>query len=280
MNDLLDFARELGREAGRQLQDWRGRAAVSIKGDGSVVTEADREVDRYLRQQIRARYPEHGILSEEAETVYEGRPLTWVIDPLDGTTNYALGICYWGCSIALVSNGVPVVGVLVMPELSPAYAGMLHGAEFWALRGAGAFLNGERLGGPPRGVSERNSFFAICSRTWRFLDLPLRYKGRLLGSAAYDLAAVAQGIAVGCTQVTSHIWDLAAGWLLLQESGRAVAPLFLGAPDPFPMVAGEDYAGKVFPLAAAADERILQQVRSRVRIKPEAQGRLTKWTRE
>jgi len=268
---LLSFARELGREAGRQLLDWRGRAAASVKSDGSLVTEADRAVDLFLRQQIRERYPDHGILSEEANTVYDGRPFTWVIDPLDGTTNYALGLCHWGCSIAVVSDGAPLVGVLVMPELSPACAGMFPGAEFWALRGAGAFMNGERLGGPPRGVSERNSFLAICSRSWRYLDLPLRYKARLLGSAAYDLAAVAQGIAVGCTQALSHIWDLAASWLFLQEAGRAVGPLFPHAPIPFPMLPGLDYGDQVFPLAAGADEKILRQITSAAQVKPGAQ---------
>jgi len=121
MNDLLDFARELGREAGQQLLDWRGRANAGIKADGSLVTEADEAVDRFLFQEIRARYPDHGILSEEADTVYAGQPYTWVIDPLDGTTNFTLGVCYWGCSIAIVHHGMPVIGVLVVPNLEAEY---------------------------------------------------------------------------------------------------------------------------------------------------------------
>ena len=133
--ELLAFARELGQEAGRRLIEWRGRAVASVKGDGSVVTGADEDIDRYLCRQIRARYPTHGILSEEGNTVYEGKELTWVVDPLDGTTNYALGVCYWGCSIALVAERGPLVGVLVMPALD---------LEFWALEGKGAYLNGER----------------------------------------------------------------------------------------------------------------------------------------
>lgn len=266
--ELLGFARELGQDAGRLLLEQQGRAEVSVKWDGSVVTEADLAVDRLVQQRIQASYPEHGILSEESHTVYggaaDGERFTWVIDPLDGTTNYSLGICYWGCSIAVVSEGMPVVGVLVMPKL---------GAEFWAVKGGGAFLNGERLGGGRGGVSSRSSFVAICSRSWRFLELPVRQKGRLLGSAAYDLAAVAQGIAVGCSQVLSHIWDLAAGWLLVQEAGRSVGSLLADAPDPFPMVPGLDYESKVFPLAAGIDEGVLRLIQRRVRIKPAAQGR-------
>ena len=268
MNELLNFAREIGREAGRQLLDWSGRAATSIKSDGTVVTEADHAADRYLTEQILVRYPDHEVLSEEAETRYSGRPYTWVIDPLDGTTNFALGVCYWGCSIALLFEGMPVVGVLTVPNL---------GAEFWAARGEGAFLNGERLGGPARGITERNSFLALCSRAFRYLDLPMPQKSRLLGSAAYDLAAVAQGIAVGSTQVTPHIWDIAAGWLLLQEAGRAVGPLLPDAPNPFPLDPGDDYKDRVFPLASGADETILRTITEGVRIKPGMEGRLARW---
>jgi myo-inositol-1(or 4)-monophosphatase len=265
---LLRFAQDLGREAGRQLLAWRGRAGTSLKRDGTVVTDADRAVDGWLCEAIRQRFPDHGILSEEADTVYAGHPLTWVIDPLDGTTNFALGICYWGCSIAVVSHGQPIVGVLAMPEMN---------ALFWASRGGGTFLDGEKLGGPARGVSEENSFLALCSRSVRYLDLPMPQKGRLLGSAAYDLAAVAQGIAVGVTQVAPHIWDLAAGWLLLQEAGRPVGPLLPGVPDPFPMVPGMDYEDRIFPLAAGADEAVLHRIQRVVRVRPERGERINVW---
>jgi myo-inositol-1(or 4)-monophosphatase len=268
MEALLQFARELAGEAGDQLAAFYGRARATIKEDGSVITDADRAVDRSLARRIHERYPDHAILSEESATVYEGRPVTWVIDPLDGTTNYALGICYWGCSIGVVIDGRPVIGVLVMPEL---------GAEFWALAGAGAFLNGDRLGGAPPGVDERNSCLAICSRTWRYFDVAVQYKGRLLGSAAYDLAAVAEGVAVGCIQAASHIWDIAAGWVLLQEAGRQVGRLFPEAPDPFPLVPGTDYRGRIFPLAAAADKETLVGITSKVNVKSDVQARWDAW---
>lgn len=221
-----------------------------------------------MRERIHERYPDHAILSEESGTFYEGRPVTWVIDPLDGTTNYALGICYWGCSIGIVIDGRPAVGVLTMPKLE---------AEFWAQVGAGAYLNGKRLGGPPRQVTARNSFLAICSRSWRYFDVAVPYKGRLLGSAAYDLAAVAEGVAVGCVQAASHIWDIAASWVLLQESGRPVGPLFADAPDPFPLIPGTDYRGRIFPLAAAADKERLTEIRSKVKIRGHAQERWREW---
>ncbi len=265
---FLRFAQDLGREAGRQLLAWRGRAGASLKRDGTVVTDADRAVDGWLCEAIRQRFPDHGVLSEEADTVYAGRSLTWVIDPLDGTTNFALGIYYWGCSIAVVSDGEPIAGVLAMPELN---------SLFWASRGGGAFLDGEKLGGPARRVSEENSFVAFCSRSLRYLDLPMPQKGRLLGSAAYDLAAVAQGIAVGATQVSPHIWDLAAGWLLLQEAGRAVGPLLPGVPNPFPMVPGMDYEDRIFPLAAAADEEMLHKIQQVVKIRLERAERINAW---
>ena len=162
--ELLNFARHLGREAGQLLLDWSGRATASIKWDGSVVTEADHAADHYLSTEILARYPDHEIISEEAETRYTGKPFTWVIDPLDGTTNFALGVCYWGCSIALLHRGEPLAGVITVPSLN---------AAFWAARGAGAYLNEERLGGHALGITERNSFLALCSRAFRYLDLPM-----------------------------------------------------------------------------------------------------------
>ncbi len=156
-----------------------------------------------------------------------------------------------------------------MPEL---------GELFWASRDGGAFRNGEKLGGPARGVSAENSFLALCSRTVRFLELSLPQKGRLLGSAAYDLAAVAQGIAVGATQVSPHIWDLAAGWVLLQEAGRSVGALLPGAPDPFPLVPGWDYDDRIFPLAAGVDADVLRSVQEAVRVKPGRADRVHGWS--
>lgn len=268
MHALLDFARELGREAGRQLLAWHGRAHAGVKSDGSVVTEADQAVDSFLSREIRARYPDHGILSEEADTLYAGQPYTWVIDPLDGTTNFALGVCYWGCSIGIVHRGLPLLGVLVFPNLE---------AEYWAIQGGGAYLNGERLGGPARSISEKNAFVALCSRSWRHLELPIVQKGRLLGSAAYDMVAVAQGIAVAFTEVTPHIWDLAAGWLLVKEAGRVIGPLLPGAPDPFPMLPGTDYRDRVFPLAGASDKEMLHKLLERVTIKAASRQRVEAW---
>lgn len=268
MNKLVEFTRELGRQAGQQLLSWSGRVDAGIKRDGSVITEADRSVDRYLCEQISARYPDHAILSEEGDTVYSGRRTTWVIDPLDGTNNFAVGIVYWGCSIAIVQDGRPVIGVLTVPVLD---------AEFWAVEGQGAFLNGRRLGDPPPDLPENNSLMAICSRTWRYLDLNMPQKMRMLGSAAYDLAAVAQGLAVGCTQLRSHIWDLAAGWLILKEAGRAVGPLLPGSPEPFPMILGMDYADRTFPFAAGVDESFLRRIQSRTSIKEEAREKIAAW---
>jgi myo-inositol-1(or 4)-monophosphatase len=268
MEELLQFARQLGHEAGERLAALYGRVVATTKDDGSALTAADCEVDALVHRRIRQRYPDHGILSEESDTVFEGRPITWVIDPLDGTTNYALGIRYWGCSIGLVVDGQPAAGVLVMPLLD---------AQFWALQGAGAFLNGQRLGGPPRGVTEANRSLALCSRSWRYFELALPFKGRILGSAAYDLAAVAEGVAVASIQAAPHIWDIAASWVLLREAGRPTAPLLAGAPDPFPLIPGADYQGRIYPLATAADQTTLDRITGAVRLKDSMEARWRAW---
>ena len=88
---------------------------------------------------------------------------------------------------------------------------------------------------------------------------------------------MAQGIAVGSAQVTPHIWDIAAGGLLLLEAGRAVGPLFSGAPNPFPLDPGDDYEDRVFPMVSGADETILRAITGGVRIKPGMEARLAGW---
>jgi len=268
MEELVQFARQLGHEAGDRLAALYGRVVATTKDDGSALTAADCEVDQLVRRRIHRRYPDHGILSEESDTVYEGRSVTWVIDPLDGTTNYALGICYWGCAIGLVVEGQPVAGVLVMPLLD---------AHFWALQGAGAFLNGQQLGGPPRGVTEANSSLALCSRSWRYFELALPFKGRILGSAAYDLAAVAEGVAVASIQAAPHVWDITASWVLLSEAGRPTAPLFAGVPEPFPLIPGADYRSRIYPLATAADQATLDRITGAVRVKGDMEPRWRAW---
>ena len=254
---LRHFAETLADEVASRLLNWFGRAVASTKYDGSLVTQADLEVDRFIHQTVGSHYPRHGVLTEETSPFYRGDEFTWVVDPLDGTNNFANGLPVWGCSIALLHEGRPLLAVLDFPPL---------GQRVSAVRGQGAAWNGRPLSAQPPTEVHDNHFFIIDSRGFRLLEFTVRPKTRLLGSTAYDLAAVTSGMAVGCCELLPKIWDIAGGYLVLSEAGATVAPLLSGG-SVFPLQSGMDYADRVFPLLAAASKPIWDSMRAGIRLK-------------
>jgi myo-inositol-1(or 4)-monophosphatase len=227
---LLDFAIETAREAGRVLAERFGRTSLEVthKGDIDLVTESDLAAERVILERIRSHYPRHAILAEEAgkveteadagEGVYK-----WIVDPLDGTTNYAHGYPCYCVSIALERKGELVIGVIHDPTRDETFA---------AERGAGATLNGRRIRvsdksdlneallctGYPYDVRGRNNFVR------NFKNFILHAQGvRRDGSAALDLAYVACGRFDGFWEEGLRPWDVAAGALLVEEAGGRVS---------------------------------------------------------
>ena len=113
------------RVGGRLLQDFGTLQAIE-KSDGSLVTAADQWSDAELRQGIQLAFPDHGVLSEETIHIFPDNDWCWVIDPLDGTTNFTRGIPLWGISIGLLYQGTPVFGFVRMPTLRQSFYG------YWA----------------------------------------------------------------------------------------------------------------------------------------------------
>ena len=217
--NTLEFAIQLAKKTGKLLTEYYQPTGidVNIKSDRTVVTEADLAADKLLRESIAHNYPDDGILSEEAGTIYPpNKHAVWIIDPLDGTTNFSLGLHYWGVSIARLVDGSPDLGVLYFPLLDEL---------FTASKGAGAFLNGSQLIVKPPTPDQPTSFFSCCSHGNQFYKLEIRYKTRILGSAAYGLATVARGSAILAFEVTPKVWDFSASWLITQEAGGIIAPL-------------------------------------------------------
>jgi myo-inositol-1(or 4)-monophosphatase len=249
LNEALTFAQRLADQAAQRLQVAFGGLNGSLKGDGSLVTQADVDTDRWLSAAIRSRYPDHGILSEEQDTAFHGQAWCWVIDPIDGTTNYAHGFPVWGVLIGLLHHGQPVLGVANFPLLDERYS---------ALRGHGAWLNDSPIQtaapdhDPQTGVLRLKPYhlFACCTRTLHQgrLDLPLKL--RVPGTTGYNLALVAKGACVGSLDKVVHVWDVAALWPILLEAGgwlRASLP----SGSPFPLQAGQDYGSLTFSVLAA-----------------------------
>jgi myo-inositol-1(or 4)-monophosphatase len=257
MDKTLNFATQLAQQSGELLTEhYRNKIIkASVKSDHSVVTDADLAADQLISQSIMEKYPEDNILSEELHTQLEsnGGTATWIIDPLDGTTNFSLGLPFWGVSITRVVKGMPELAVLYFPLLEELYT---------ARQGGGAEMNGRSIQVKPPIPDHPAAFFSCCGRTHRRYHVTVPYKPRILGSAAYGFCTVASGIAVLGFEATPKIWDIAGAWLLIPEAGGVIAPHLGEAP--FPLKSGVDYTGKSFPTLAAATPALIARAREQI----------------
>lgn len=234
MQERLDLAIQLARRAGGLLREaYRRPRQVEHKGAIDLVTQADLDSERLLVRAVRAAFPQDGILAEEGGVIAGGEAdgsaqphLRWLIDPLDGTTNFAHGLPFFSVSIAVMDDAGVQLGVVYDPERQELYQ---------ARRGQGALLNGE-----PIAVSQTEDLlesllvtgfpYDIRTNPDNNLDhynrLAVRSRGvRRLGSAALDLAYVAAGRLDGYWELRLNPWDWAAGVLLVQEAGGRVTTI-------------------------------------------------------
>jgi myo-inositol-1(or 4)-monophosphatase len=225
---LLNFAIQTAHDAGRILAERFGRILqISNKGDIDLVTEADLAAEHFIIERIKSYYPRHAILAEEADAsgiIHEGQgEWKWIVDPLDGTTNYAHGYPCFCVSMALERDNRIELGVIYDP---------MREETFVAERGEGATLNGRRIH-----VSETEDL----NRALLCTGFPYDVRGRedfarhfnnfimhgqavrRDGSAALDLAYVASGRFDGFWEEGLRPWDVAAGVLLVEEAGGRVS---------------------------------------------------------
>lgn len=258
--DEFDFAYQLAREAGSLLLKYYQAFGIQAdyKTDRSLVTKADLAVDQLISQKIAVAYPSDAILSEELHSrtpdeAVINHSAVWVIDPLDGTTNFSLGLPVWGTLITRLREGYPELTAMNFPLLGEMYT---------AHRGQGAWMNGTRLdirSGSSRGTQP---FFACCSRTFRRYSVSVPYKTRILGSSAYTFNLVARGAAIAGFEATPKIWDLAGSWLLVNEAGGRIESFH--EDQPFPIQASINYVTANYPTLAAASSQVAEQVRRQI----------------
>jgi fructose-1,6-bisphosphatase/inositol monophosphatase family enzyme len=225
-----EVARTCAREAGKLvLARLRGPQQVTVKGRGNFVTQTDLEIETYLQEALAQEFPDHRVLSEETAADTDSAGWVWVIDPLDGTHNFVTGIPFFCVNVALCHDGEPVVAVTYDPN---------HEEAFWAERGHGAWVNDQ-----PAAASSKSTVQASV------LGVDLGYDDRR-GSAALQLVhhlfpgvqcvripgSAALGLAyAACGRYDLFLhhylfpWDVAAGILLVQEAGGAIAD-HLGRP--------------------------------------------------
>ena len=231
----------LDRVGERQRQDF-GHIVSDVKPDGTLITACDRWSDSFIVDGLADLSPGEGVISEEGAKQVPLGDAFWVVDPLDGTTNFAAGIPYWAISMARFEGGRPVLAVLDVPPLRQRIV---------AIRGQGAWRNGRPLA-PPSLQMHSAECASLCSRSIRVLQkLPnQRFPGkiRLLGVASLNLVSVAMGQTVSALEATPKIWDLAAAWLVLSELDCPIR--WLGQ-SPEAIAAGSDLSATDFPVLVA-----------------------------
>ncbi len=216
---------KMSKEAGSIVKEGFGKNFnIEFKSsEANLVTDIDKASEKFITDTIRKKYPSHKILAEESGESGNSSEYLWVIDPLDGTTNFAHGIPIFSVSIGLQKNGKTIAGVVYDVMQDIVYSAELN---------SGAFANGEKISvsknsilgrsvlvtGFPYNVSENpdNVFakFEAVTRAARAV--------RRLGSAAIDLCYVAKGVFDGFWEVSLHPWDVCAGKLIVEEAGGIV----------------------------------------------------------
>jgi myo-inositol-1(or 4)-monophosphatase len=250
---ILDFASTMTAQVGKQLLADFGQVQAAEKADGSLVTQADQWSDQQLRQAIATTFPDHGVLSEEVEHIFPDTDWCWIIDPLDGTTNFARGLPLWGISLGLLYRGIPVFGYVAIPPLNQSFYGFWYGNT--GLTGPmGAFLNGKPIQVSQDSISA-NHFFNLCARSISVLQNPFPCKIRMLGVATYNLLTVAMGATLGGVEATPKIWDIAAVWAIVQAAGATWQPL--EAEPIFPLQPGQDYGSRPYPTLVVSRSDLL-----------------------
>jgi myo-inositol-1(or 4)-monophosphatase len=229
LNVMIKAARLAGRSLVKDFREVEN-LQVSMKGAGDFVSRADLAAEKIIRDELMGTRPNYGWCGEESDEV-EGTDPTrrWIVDPLDGTTNFLHGLPHWAVSIALEYKGEIVAGVIFDPAKDEMFV---------AEKGQGAWLNESRLR-----VSGRNKMIEACFATGLPFggraDLPetLQDLARVLpvcsgvrrwGAAALDLAYVAAGRYDGYWERGLHAWDIAAGIVIAREAGALVEPITKG----------------------------------------------------
>jgi myo-inositol-1(or 4)-monophosphatase len=227
MKDFRAFAIDIAREAGMFLKNrLHSTHAIDYKGEIDLVTEVDKISEEMITSKIHTLFPDHDILAEEFTDINKGSDFRWIIDPLDGTTNYAHEYPFFCVSIALEVLNTMTVGVVYDPMLNELFV---------AERGKGTFLNEREIHvSPTRIITESllaTGFPYDIRKDSRnnlnyFNEMILKAQAiRRAGSAALDLAYVAAGRFDGFWERKLNPWDVAAGWLLVEEAGGVVTDM-------------------------------------------------------
>jgi len=210
---ILEFSQNVAREAGRILMEYYGKIdKFEYKGVGDVVTKADKESEKYIKEQIKSKFPQHSILAEESGMFQLDSDYCWAVDPLDGTANYAGRLPIFSVSIALLFRGKPIMGVVFDPNTDRMFS---------ATKDDKATLNGQEIHVNKRESIDDITLFGVSTDIINLMPDYLKVigKGRSLGSAALHLCSVAAGYFDASADIMCKLWDVAAGSLIVEKAG-------------------------------------------------------------
>ncbi len=221
--EYADFITHCLEEASGVARTSFGKVSGTVKEDDNnqVFTETDLEIGRLLIDRIRTKFPDHNIIDEEAGVIDNGSNFTWVIDPIDGTSNFASGVPLYGLALGLLRDGVPVAGGFALPSFSEIYV---------AEKGLGAFCNSERIH-VTKEIELKNILVAYGIDGHRdnpdftreecmvLADLALHCRNLRSSNSVFDTAMVARGNYGAFLNRTSKIWDNVAQQIVIEEAG-------------------------------------------------------------
>jgi myo-inositol-1(or 4)-monophosphatase len=224
LSEILEAAIVAARLAGQHALEQMGYVKAVKKSENELVTQADAQCQKIIIQRIRETFPDHGFIAEEGDggRMFKRAPLGeppiwWAIDPIDGTNNYAHGIPVFTVSVAALSEGEPIVGVIFQPASD---------SMFTAVRGGEAQLDGRRIFAGEEGIGPLTSIgldshFDDAVPPW-VCEIIQRSRFRNFGTTALHLSYVAKGGLIGALMCTPKLWDIAAGVMIAQTAGATV----------------------------------------------------------
>ncbi|MCS7214993.1 MAG: inositol monophosphatase family protein [Thermodesulfovibrio sp.] len=227
MKDFLSVAIEAAKKAEKIIKERIGTISnkdVTQKSISDYVTEVDFHSEKIIIEHIKKHFPNHQIMAEESSNDYKKTDYLWIVDPLDGTTNFIHGFPMFAVSIAMMYKGELILGVVHDP---------IRDETFYAEKGNGAFLNGKKI--KVSSIEEQNLFLIATGFPFRKkqnIDTYVKIFRELLysvsdlrraGAAAIDLAYVACGRVDGFFEFSLSPWDIAAGVILIKEAGGVVS---------------------------------------------------------
>ena len=250
LSEMLEVALVAARLAGQHAMEQMSYVKAVKKSEGELVTQADAECQKIIIQRIRETYPDHGFIAEEGEKgrIFKRAPLGepaiwWVIDPIDGTNNYAHGVPVFAVSVAALFEGEPVVGVIFHPACDSMFTAVTGGEA--QLDGRRIFAGEEEVG--PLTSVGLDSHFDGTLPPW-VCDIIRQSRFRNFGTTALHLAYVARGGMVAALMCTPKLWDIAAGTVIAQIAGATVTDWNGGPIFPLDL---DKYEGQTFRVLAA-----------------------------